>query len=185
MPAASPAAVRSAFDAVQTQVASAEVAAKAARVCAEFGLGADALASHWESFALNHSGEFDTDALDHSALDALRAHVKRSETNRKKKQARATTFRRGQGQQTALGKRSVKGAFSTPSPPKRGSGGAANALTERGLRLPSASLCARDARHADAPPAPYPALAGPAKPDRMRAPAAGAGAAPALACSGA
>ncbi len=118
MPAASPATVRAAFDAVQTSVASEDVLRKAARVCEEFGLAADALASHWESFALNNSATFDTDSLSSKALDALRAHVKRAEAARRKKQARSTTFRRGAGG-SSLNKVSIKGAFSTPSPPKR------------------------------------------------------------------
>ena len=119
---ASPDAVRAAFDAVQTAVASDDVLAKAVRVCNEFGLDADALASHWESFALNHAAH-DGDRLTGKALDALRSHVKRSEAARLKKEARSTTFRRDGGARSAakagLNKNSIKGMYSTPSPPKR------------------------------------------------------------------
>ena len=116
--------IRNAFHAVQSSIASNDrvtsdmVVQRAINICNEFHITASTLATHWESFSLNHSS-FDADNLTSRGLDALRSHVKRQELSRLKREARSLTFRRQSDGNAALDKKSVKGMFSTPSPPKR------------------------------------------------------------------
>ena len=92
MPYATVEDIRKAFHAVQSTVASDPIAQRAVNICNEFDVTAEKLATHWESFSLNHTS-FDGNKLTSRAVDALRSLVKRQEMSRLKRQARATTFR--------------------------------------------------------------------------------------------
>ena len=112
-----PASVTAAFTQNGTEVPQ-KLVQKCIEVCNQLNISAEDLASQHEAFTLNQKS-MDSDLLTSSSLEKLRVHVKRTMTQRKKKEQKSNTFRRQSNSKPMYNKNTIKPNFNTPSPLKR------------------------------------------------------------------
>ena len=111
------ASISAAFTDTGTEVSPALVQ-KCIEVCNQLSVSAERLAEEYEAYTLNEKS-MNGDLLTSNSLEKLRVHVKRTMTQRKKKEQKSNTFRRQPPASAMLNKKSVKPNFNTPSPLKR------------------------------------------------------------------